>query len=182
MVTGASPAYLDLVGASRARLSETFRRGLRPDPRELAGWEWRGTNLPATSALLGLRRFIKGFVQVDGVVSGYNVTVPGADLSSPWAGARRRDGRREWAPFAVKETDLGGSDGPGALLLDYSAVRKPEPGLARRLRDHLVEVEGEPGLLLGRAYVSVATKLLPVGWFVLERLGARPEEGAGGRS
>jgi hypothetical protein len=150
--------------------------GHRPDPQALCGWEWRGTNLPATSRLLGIRRFIKGFQSLDGIVHGYNVSVTGNDLTAPWTERRQRDGRREWAPFAVTPVDPAAGDPyPGALLLDYGAVESPEPGLAQRLRDYLVAVSPESDdLLLGRAFLMLGRSRVPVGWFALERLGQIP--------
>ena len=43
-----SPAYLALVAAPTRRLTKVMRRGGTPDVDALSGWEWRGTNLPAT--------------------------------------------------------------------------------------------------------------------------------------
>jgi hypothetical protein len=153
-------------------------RGERPDVAALVGWEYRGTNLPATSSLLGLRRFRKGFTtDEDGRVVGYNVSVPGADLSTPWTPRPQGDGRREFAWFAVHEVDPEAVDNRHlqALLLDYGAVPEPEPGIAGRLRDYLVRVEPDSDdLLLGRADLAWGRRRLPVGWFVLERLEPPP--------
>ena len=132
--------------------------------------------MPATSRLLGIRRFIKGFRSINGTVHGYNVSVTGTDLDLPWVARLQRGGRREWAPFAVTLADRT-ADGPysDALLLDYGAVENPEPGLPRRLRDYLVAVSpGSDEILLGQAYVVLGRLRVPVGWFVLERLGRIP--------
>src|SRR3954451_5120008 len=88
--------YLALVRAPTTQLAKLMERGDTPDVAALVGWEWRGTNMPATSGLLGLRRFVKGFERVneDGGAfraEGYNVTVPGHDLTTPWTEKRRRD-------------------------------------------------------------------------------------------
>lgn len=175
-MTGAGPsaAYLRLVGTPVRDLRPMMVRGERPDVSGMVGWEYRGTNLPATSALLGLRRFRKGFTTDDhGAVVGYNVSVDGADLSTPWTPRRQRDGRRAWAWFAVRDVDPEAVDNRHlrALLLDYGAVPEPEPGIAGRLRDYLVRVEpGSDDLLLGRADLAWGRRRVPVGWFVLERL------------
>ena len=100
-------------------------RGERPDIAHLVGWEHRGTNLPATSALLGLRRFIKGFTTDEhGATVGYNKSVPGSDLTTPWTPRPQRDGRVVWAPFTVAPVDPEAVDNRhlAALLLDYGAV------------------------------------------------------------
>ena len=156
------------------RLAAVHAAGTRPDPAALAGREYRGANRPATSRLLGIRRFVKGFERdADGTVRGYNKQVRGASLRAPWTAVRRRDGRVAWAPFLV----LDGPDGTTGLLLDYGAVADPEPGVARRLRDVLVRVDpGSDDVLLGRAYLALGSRRLPVGWFVLEHLGpAEPD-------
>lgn len=163
-----------LMGVPLRRLAAIHAAGTRPDPAVLAGREYRGANRPAASRLLGIRRFVKGFEQdPDGAVRGYNKQVRGASLQAPWTAVRRKDGRVAWAPFLV----LPGPDGTTGLLLDYGAVADPEPGVARRLRDVLVRVDpGSDDLLLGRAYVAVGSRRLPVGWFVLEHLGpAEPD-------
>lgn len=169
-----SADYLALVGTPPKRLAAVMRRGDMPDVDALAGWEWRGTNMPATSRLLGLRRFIKGFVPAaDGGLEGYNVSVRGADLSSPWSERRQRDGRREWAPFTVAPVDPAAllNRYLHALLLDYGAAPTPERGVAGRLRDYLVRVvPGSDELLLGHAFMAVGRRSVPVGWFALERL------------
>jgi hypothetical protein len=171
---GPSADYLRLVGTPVREMAGIMRRGEAPDVQAISGWEWRGTNLPAASArLLGIRRFVKGFHAVDGRFAGYNVSVAGSDLESPWLERRQRDGRREWARFAVARVDATSTDmGPGdAVLLDYGAVDAPEPGLARRLRDYVVRVSpGSDELLLGHAFMTVGGRRVPVGWFALERL------------
>jgi hypothetical protein len=154
------------------RLAAVHAAGTPPDPTVLAGREYRGANRPATSALLGIRRFVKGFeMDPDGTVRGYNKQVRGASLDTPWTVRRRRDGRVAYAPFLVMPRhDQARS--PVGVLLDYGAPIHPGPGLARRLRDVLVRVDpGSDDLLLGRAYLALSTRWLPVGWFILDHLG-----------
>lgn len=169
-----SAAYLKLVRTSPRELRRLMLRGERPDFDRLCGWEFRGTNLPATSALLGLRRFRKGFTTDDrGTPVGYNKSVPGTDLTTPWTPREQRDGRLAFAWFAVRDVDPEAVDNRylQALLLDYAAVPEPEPGLARRLRDYVVRVEpGRDDILLGHADLAWGHRRLPVGWFALERL------------
>ena len=169
---GPSPDYLTLVGAPVREIAGIMRHGEAPDVRAISGWEWRGTNLPAVSArMLGIRRFIKGFHAVDDRFAGYNVSVAGSDLESPWLERRQRDGRREWAPFAVVPVGAPNTRHRDAVLLDYGAVDTPEPGLARRLRDYVVRVTpGSDELLLGHAFMTVGSNPVHVGWLALERL------------
>jgi hypothetical protein len=154
-------------------------RGERPSVDELVAWEYRGANLPATSRLLGLRRFVKGFVSDGhGGVGGYNKSVRGSSLASPWEVRPQRDGRVAWAWFSVGPVDPEAVDRAylRALLLDYGAVEEPEAGIAGRLRDYVVRVvPGEDELLLGQAFLAVGSRRVAVGWFALERLG-RSEE------
>lgn len=173
-VTGPSDHYLRLVATRPAELGRLMVRGERPDVANLVGWEFRGTNMPATSRFLGLRRFIKGFTAAeDGRTVGYNKSVPGSDLSTAWRARPQRDGRVAFAPFAVLDVDPQARDNRylQALLLDYGAAPDPEPGVAGRLRDYLVRVEaGSDALLLGRAFLAWGDRRVPVGWFALERL------------
>jgi hypothetical protein len=174
MVTQASSPYLDLVRTPLRILPTLLMRGERPDPSALVGWEYRGVNMPATSRLLGLRRFIKGFTEDDRRVSGYNKLVEGHDLETPWTVRPQPDGREAYAPFSVAPVDPEAIDNRylNALLLDYSDVEEQEPGIAHRLRDYVVRVvPGSDERLLGRAFLAVGRRRVPVGWFALERLG-----------
>lgn len=176
----ASPDYLSLVRTPAHQLTAIMRRGGEPHLAALSGWEWRGTNLPASSRLLGIRRFIKGFGTVEGRLEGYNVSVVGSDLSTPWTERRQRDGRREWARFTVSPVDPTVRDNRylDAILLDYGAVASPERGVAGRLRDYVVQVRpGSDDLLLGHAFLALGRTRIPVGWFALERLHELPGEG-----
>ena len=172
--TRPSEDYLALVRSPQSTLRSVIARGDTPDVNSLAGWEWRGTNMPASSRLLGLRRFIKGFVpNATGSVEGYNVSVIGADLLSPMNQRLQRDGRREWARFDVRSVDPTMNDNRylHALLLDYGSMATSESGIAGRLRDYLVRVvPGSDELLLGHAFFAVGRSRISIGWFALERL------------
>jgi hypothetical protein len=169
-----SADYLALVATPTRSLAAVMRRGETPDVASLVGREFRGTNVPATSRLLGIRRFIKGFTATDdGAVEGYNVSVAGADLATPWTERQQRDGRREWAPFTVERVDPTAIDNRylHALLIDYSQPAVPERGIVGHLRDYLVRVvPGSDDLLLGHAFLAAGRVRVPVGWFVLEPL------------
>jgi hypothetical protein len=169
-----SEAYLSMVATGARDLRRIMSRGEQPEPASLVGWEFRGTNLPARTALVGLRRFIKGFRHDEqGRPIGYNKSVAGADLGTPWTPRAQRDGRLAFAYYTVAPVDPEAVDNRhlNALLLDYGAVPEPERGLARRLRDYVVRVEpGSDELLLGHAFAAVGRHRVPIGWFVLERL------------
>jgi hypothetical protein len=176
IIDGRRPSedYLALTRTPPSELKSLIARGGTPDSGSLAGWEWRGTNMPASSRHLGLRRFVKGFVPgATGAVEGYNVSVRGADLLAPLHERRQRDGRREWARFSVTPVDPTSDDNRylHALLLDYGSTSASEPGIPGRLRDYLVRVvPGSDVLLLGHAFLAVGRARLAIGWFALERL------------
>lgn len=129
----------------------------------------------ALPTLLGIRRFLKGFLgERDGRFLGYNQQVIGRGLDLPWTPRPQRDGRERYAFFAVTRVDSSGSESryPNAVLFDYGAVPEPERGIAARLRDYVVRVEpGSDDLLLGRAFLAVGHYRIPVGWFAIERGG-----------
>lgn len=174
-VKGSAPFSLeDLAAAGSRRLQELLISGERPDPASLAGWEYRGLNMPATvPRLLGIRRFLKGFVgERDGRFIGYNKQVVGSRLEEPWTCRPQRDGREAYAYFVVHTVDPEAIDNryPNAVLFDYGAAPEPEPGVAARLRDYVVRVTpGSDELLLGRAFLAAGRRRLPVGWFAIER-------------
>lgn len=167
--------FLSVARSGPRRLHQLMLRGEPPAIEELVGWEYRGINMPPTSALLGLRRFIKGFVADDEAVAlGYNKLVPGTDLTAAWTPRVRSNGRAAYAPFAVGPVDPSSRDNRhlNAVLLDYSAAPVPEPGMPARLRDYLERVvPGSDHLLLGQAFMAFGGARVPIGWFVLERLG-----------
>ena len=136
--------------------------------------------MPATlPKLLGIRRFIKGFIgERDGRFIGYNKQVLGTELDEPWRVRPQRDGREAYAYFAVQPVDPVGIDSryPNAVLFDYGDLPEPEPGLAGRLRDYVVRVvPGSDDLLLGRAFLAAGRLRMPVGWFAVERAQPRDE-------
>lgn len=160
--------YLALVAQPQRDLRRFMLGGKPPVADELIGREYRGTNMPATSRLLGIRRFIKGFDQVeDGTVTGYNRRVRGADLAAAWTASNWR-GKPRFGYFTVTPVDPLARDNryPDALLLDYgSGLNEPRDPTAI-LRDYLVRTES--GLLLGHAFFAVGPLRIPVGFFALE--------------
>jgi len=156
-----SGRYEQVCAMSGAELAAAFAAGKRPDPRELAGWEWRGTNTPWFTQPLGIKRFIKGmFAGPDGV-EGYNIPARGEWARCPSDAAPKRFGF-----YRVVEDD---GRHPGSVLLDYGASARNRCWQAERLlRDYVKDV-GD-GVLLGRAYLAFGSVYVPVSWFVLERL------------
>jgi hypothetical protein len=169
MVT-ATKEYLDLVAQPLQELRRCMLRGELPAVNDLVGREYRGTNMPATSRLLGIRRFIKGFERAeDGTVTGYNRRVRGGNLSTPWTATTWR-GQQRFGYFTVTPVDPVARDNRylNALLLDYgSGLNSPRDPTAV-LRDYLVRTPS--GLLLGHAFLALGRLRIPVGYFVLEPL------------
>jgi hypothetical protein len=174
-MTNEDSRFLSVARFGPRRLREVMVRGEPPTVENLVSWEYRGVNMPATSAVLGLRRFIKGFLpDRETAAFGYNKLVPGIDLTAAWIPKVRANGRSAYAPFAVGPVDPASDDNRflNALLLDYSAAPVPQGGVAARLRDYIVRVlPGSDDLLLGQAFMAFGRTRVPVGWFVLERLG-----------
>ena len=167
-----TPEYLELVAQPQRALHRSMLRGTCPHPDDLVGREFRGTNTPAASRLLGIRRFVKGFeLGEDGAVIGYNRRVRGTDLTSPWV-ASTWHGRPRFGYFTVTPVDPVALDNRylDALLLDYgSGLNEPHDPTAV-LRDYLVRTGS--GLLLGHAFLALGRLRVPVGYFVLEPLQA----------
>ena len=166
--SGPSASYLDLVAQSQRELHRRLLRGTAPAPEELTGREYRGTNMPAASRALGLRRFIKGFeLQPDGSVVGYNRHVRGGDLSTPWTPSPWQ-GKDRFGYYSVTPVDASARDNRylNALLLDYGAGGNPPRDPTAVLRDYLVRIDD--GLYLGRAYVALGRARIPIGYFALE--------------
>lgn len=169
MVT-ATAAYLDLVAQPVRELRRAMLRGDCPALADLTGLEHRGTNIPAVSRLLGIRRFIKGFEPAeDGAVVGYNRRVDGGDLSTPWTATTWR-GKERFGYFTVTAVDPAARENRhlNGLLLDYgSGLNSPRDPTAA-LRDYLVRTSS--GVLLGHAFLALGRQRIPVGYFVLEPL------------
>jgi hypothetical protein len=170
MVTAASSVYLDLVRQSQRELHRRMLRGTRLCPDELAGREYRGTNMPAASRAIGLRRFIKGFeFRDDAAVVGYNRHVRGGDLSTPWTPSPWQ-GKDRFGYYRVTPVDASTRDNRylDALLLDYGSGLNPPRDPTAVLRDYLVRTDAD--LLLGRAYVALGRARIAIGYFALEPL------------
>lgn len=170
------PLYARMKAASPAELSRLMDAGRPPAWESLAGWEWRGWNHPAVLAVLGIRKFVKGFFLDEATKSpaGYNrpVVQDGFD--------------REWTPkgkpfgfYAVRPPSAPDLRRPRSLLLDYGAsARNFALAPERLLRDYLVQPDpAEPDVLLGEATLALGALRPATNFFLLERLGraeARP--------
>lgn len=135
----------------------------------MVGLEFRGYNLSGAMTLVGVRKFIKGFVnEADGGTTGYNRLVGQNGLEGDWVAKSKRFGF-----FAVEAIDgvAGGAASPGGLLLDYGRGGNPAYDPSRLVRDYLVKVE-ESGVLFGKAFLAVGSRRIAAGCFLLEPRGA----------
>ena len=164
--------YLTLVSADNHELEQVLRRGVQPDPAKLAEWEFRGYNTLDLTALLGFRKFKKGFFREGERWFGYNVKIKPNGLADPWIDVVKNGKAVRHGFFDVYPVDSGGTDNlyPNAVLLNYASEKNPLWDPSRVLRDYLVQVEPEnPDLYLGKAYVALGPKRVFVSFFVLER-------------
>lgn len=160
------PLFARMKDMKEAELRVLMAGGHAPSAGSLAGWEFRGWNHPPVLALLGIRKFVKGFFHADGL-EGYNRDLKQDGFSSEWTGAGKPFGfYRVGAPAAP---DLRH---PNALMLNYgtsprNAFWKPE----RFLRDYLVQPDpSEPDVLLGLATLALGSARPATNYFLLERL------------
>jgi hypothetical protein len=172
-MTSASARYADLARMPAADLGEIFAAGGPPDIAALVGNEYRGYNEPRSTALLGIRKFIKCFyVNHTGQAFGCNTPVVQNGLDGEWLARPRADQPKRYAFFLVEPAEPSSADlpGQGAVLLDYGRGGNRGYDIARIIRDYLVRVEpGSDDLLLGRAHFIVAGRRLYSSYFLLER-------------
>ena len=165
-----NPLFLRLARAPASDLERLVRTSAAPDLDRIVGFEWAGFNTPATSTLLGIRKFIKVFERGPEGVDGYNMRAVGTRLDEPWVRRVQVRARSKIGFYAV--TPAGAHDGPypQAALIDYGA-RPDQMWFARAIDDYLVQPDSsEPDVLLGKAYLTFAGFHVPAGYFVLERL------------
>lgn len=160
------PLFRAMKEMSRAELDELMARGKAPSEDALAGWEFRGWNHPPVLALLGIRKFVKGFFRGDGL-EGYNRPPRQDGFESEWSGAGRPFGFYRIGPAKAPDLRV-----PQALLLDYGASpRNPSWKPERFLRDYLVQPDpSEPDVFLGLATLALPGRPA-TNHFLLERLG-----------
>lgn len=147
------------------RALEALLRAGRP-PQDLAGWEFKGYNTPFFASLLGIRKFVKGFFQGNGL-EGYNIPVKQNGLTGEWLHKPSADAPHRFGFYVVGPGDLY----QNSVLLDYGASpRNPSWKPERLLRDYLVQPDkDDPDILLGKAYLALGMRV-PTSFFILQRL------------
>ena len=168
-----STAYLELARRSKAELAAVFAAGGPPDVGALTGFEFRGYNHPRSTALLGIRKFIKAFyLDGTGHPAGCNTPVAQNGLDAEWLPRPSAEHPKRYAFFQVQSPDPAAPDElrHGAALLDYGQGGNRAYDVARILRDYVVRVDpGSDELLLGKAYFVIAGARLAHTYFLIER-------------
>lgn len=171
MTEGPSSRFLDLARGPKAELVAAMRRGIRPEPAALAGWEYRGLNTARWICVAGADRFVKGFAHD----RGYNRRVERGRWSDPWL-PPKGDEPQPFAFFGIGPVDPECRDNRylNALLFDYSTYTTSPVDPAGSLRDYVVAIDDRCDVLMGHAFAAVGTARLPLTFFVLERLRPAP--------
>ncbi len=153
------PLFSKMKAMTSTELDALMAAGKAPSEDALAGWEFRGWNHPPVLALLGIRKFVKGFFRADGL-EGYNRPPKQDAFDAEWTGAGE--------PFGFYRV----SPAEGSLLLDYGASpRNPFWKPERFLRDYLVQPDpAEPDVFLGLATLALGVAQPRTNYFLLERL------------
>jgi hypothetical protein len=170
--------YEELVRLSDGELERIFRASSGPEPMALSGYEWRGFNTPRWTKLLGIQKFIKGFLVSDGAVEGYNIRVRQNGLSGAWQQLPSPDAPATFGYFTVKRVGADGGRAlyPGSTLLNYGESRRNrwyriDDMSMRVLRDFVVQPDPKnPDLMIGKAYMQLGPIRLYSNFFVIERL------------
>lgn len=169
----ASPRYLELGRLGQAELEALMRRGTRPDPEHLVGWEFRGRNVAWWAERSPILQFVKGFYRdAAGRVWGYNEPVRQDGLDAPWSALPSEADPKRFGFYRVEPVDPASRDNEylQALLLDYGRGRNPLWEPARVLRDYLVRIDPDSDdLLLGKAYLALGPARVATNFFLLER-------------
>jgi hypothetical protein len=162
-----TPRALALEATTRAHLEQVFVDGGTPDLDALIGWEFRGINHPAWAGVVGIKKFVKGFLRAeDGRAMGYNTPVEQNVVDGRWHTKPKRFGFYEVAPVDATSRD---NTYLHAVLLNYGKGGNPVYDPTQNLRDYLVSVDGDPDLYLGKAYYAIGPARVATNFFILER-------------
>jgi hypothetical protein len=174
-----SAEFRRIASLSSALLEAMMVAGDTPSLEGLEGYEYCGYNVAPTTAVLGIRKFVKAFFEMaDGTVYGCNTPAVQNGLEAPWIARPSETAPRRYAFFSVTRVDPEARDNNylHALLLDYGRGGNPWYDPSGRLRDYLVRcVPGSEELLLGKAYFALGPTRVAASYFVLERRRPMPD-------
>ena len=185
--------FASLTALSQADLDQVLADGKAPKFSSLAGWEFRGWNVfgnalaAGVGKMMGIQRFAKGFFargrpsDVDGleVLEGYNIPIRPGTRDEPWTAKPDDDHIKRFAFYQIYRPNDGKSRAGRhnhALFLHYDGGT-PRPGIFEGgaligdggLKDYVVEVDGNPDIILGKAYYDLGP-ISNANFFVAERL------------
>jgi hypothetical protein len=174
-----SAEFMRIAGLSLPLLEAMMVAGDTPSPEGLEGYEYCGYNIAPTTALLGIRKFVKAFFEMaDGACYGCNTPAVQNGLQGPWIAQPNEAAPRRYAFFSVTPVDPQARDNDylHALLLDYGRGGNQWYDPSSRLRDYLVRcAPGREDLLLGKAYFALGPMRVTASYFVLERRRPMPD-------
>ncbi len=163
---------LALEKQSPSELETVFLRGRAPRLESLAGWEYRGLNVPWWTRVVGIKKFVKGFFfRSAGALYGYNCPVAQSPLAEPWRARPSDEHPKRFGFFRVSAVDAAASDNRylHAVLLDYGSGGNPLWDPTRGLRDYVVQLDERGDLLLGKAFYRLGPICVPTNFFLLQR-------------
>lgn len=173
--------FESLIEASKDSLDQLMTVGSVPAIDDLLGWEFRGWNIQAATAILGTRKFKKGFFGEAGAAeaSGYNVPVVQNGKKEPWIAKPSEEKPKRYFFFkALPASAVPDAKYPKSVVVDY---RRWEGYFAlnpvRFTVDYLVCPEPtNRHLVLGKSYWQAGPLSPFLGYFVLERHNAAKDE------
>ena len=169
--------FASMARASREELERIFAAGILPDLEQLAGWEFRGHNPPAWAKAAGITKFKKGFFRTSTGpfrYEGYNIPVKVSSISEPWECKPSNANPKRFGFYAVMPSsearDPKDRRYDNAIFLNYAAApENPRLDPSRVIKDYVVQVEGNPDLFLGKAFLTVGPARVFSNFFLLER-------------
>lgn len=166
-----SPHVYELEKCSAKALEPIFLRGKMPSAERLAGWEYRGLNVPTSFKLLGIKKFIKGFHLRADELYGYNCPAVQNGIHEAWIGKPKDDNPKRFGFYHAGPVDPTAKDNKylNAILLDYGRGGNPALDPSQGLRDYVVSLDDNDDLLLGKAYYAVGPLRVHTNFFILER-------------
>lgn len=167
-------SFRALTNMSRKQLNRLMEFGTAPQLADVVGYEFRGWNVPPLAALIGTRKFKKGFCgqPYKGFLYGYNVRVQQNDKHEPWLARPSEKNPRRFAFFKVfPPRVVGQSRFANTMVIHYASWQRYfflNP--ARYTVDYMVYPESSnKDLMLGKSYFELGPIKFFVGHLVLER-------------